>query len=144
MHVNVECPSSVTILVGCKELWDSRSVSRQTIQLAASREAINSATPVVAGNDRVIMNRRVHIAHGHRNRIYRVEIRLEPIISARPLRFFGHVVSRRRNIVDRLRKGPSNNGNNEYSSPAETNWNSISRLGESVGSKSQRTIAYSR
>jgi len=37
---------------------------------------------VAAENDRVIMNRWVHIAHGHRNRICQVEIRLKPIISA--------------------------------------------------------------
>lgn len=55
---------------------------------------------VVAENDRVIMNRWVHIAHGHRNQICRVEIRLKPIISAslvssRSLAFCR--ISRRRN-----------------------------------------------
>lgn len=81
------------------------SFGQSTADNPITRESRSHKLPrplamVAAENDRVIMNRWVHIAHGHRNRICQVEIHLKPIISAslvpsRSLAFCR--ISRRRN-----------------------------------------------
>lgn len=77
-----------------------QSVADNPITRESRSHKLPRLLAMVAENDRVIMNRWVHIAHRHRNRIYQVEIRLKPIISAflassRSLAFCR--ISRRRN-----------------------------------------------